>query len=115
MIRFIPYNNLNMILKKNNQIIGKIKGNLINNNYFYMYGLIISEKERGYGYGLELIHNYENYILSKSNINGFKLNCPNFNKKYKLVNYYEKLNYNIDHTNNMYFHDDLTVPMIKYF
>ena len=32
-----------------------------------------------------LINNYEKFILEKENINGFKLNCPNFDKKYKLV------------------------------
>lgn len=112
MIRFIPYN-FNMLLKKNNQVIGKIKGNLINNNYFYLYGLKISENERGKDYGLDLINNYENYILKNGNFNGFKLICPNFDKKYKLVNYYEKLNYKIDNDMNNFYDDNLIIPMIK--
>lgn len=111
MLRFIPYN-LNMILTKNNQVIGKIQGNIINNNYFYMYGLRIIEIERGNNYGLDLIKNYEENILKQSNINGFKLNCPNFDRKFKLVNYYEKLNYKID-SMDMFYDDNLVIPMIK--
>ena len=114
MIRFIPYD-LNMILKKNNQVIGKIKGNLINNNYFYIYGLRILKDERGNNYGLDLINNYENYILKKDNINGFKLICPNFDGKYKLVNYYEELGYKINNKINMFYDDNLIIPMIKEF
>ena len=115
MIRFIPYS-YNMILKKNNQVIGKIKGNFINNNkYFYMYGLKIIENERGNNYGLDLIKNYENYILKQSNIKGFKLKCPNFEGDYKLVNYYEKINYKIDNKTQIHFDDSLIIPMIKKF
>lgn len=114
MIRFIPYN-FNMLLKKESRIIGKIKGNLLDNNYYYLYGLRIAEDCRGKNYGIELIRNYENLVLSNCNIKGFKLNCPNFDKSYKLVNYYNKIGYEVDQSKNMFYDDILIIPMIKKF
>mgnify|MGYP003334528686 FL=1 len=112
MIRFIPYN-FNMILKKESRIIGKIKGNLLDNNYYYLYGLRIAEDYRGKNYGLELISNYEKLVLNNCNIKGFKLKCPNFDKKYKLVDYYSKIGYEIDQSTNMFYDDISIIPMIK--